>query len=55
MAKSLGLQIIAEGVERKEQHDMLTGLGCDMVQGYWYSRALSYDALVSFLRGRASG
>jgi diguanylate cyclase (GGDEF)-like protein/PAS domain S-box-containing protein len=54
MAKSLGLQIIAEGVERKVQHDMLTGLGCDMVQGYWYSRALPYDALVSFLRGRTS-
>ena len=38
MAQSLGLKTVAEGVETREQAEYLTGLGCDQLQGYYYSR-----------------
>lgn len=41
MTKGLGLSSIAEGVESKEQVDLLRELGCDNVQGYYFSKPLS--------------
>ncbi|MCU6433566.1 EAL domain-containing protein [Undibacterium sp. Jales W-56] len=38
MAVSLGLNVVAEGVERKEQSVMLTNMGCHQVQGYYFGR-----------------
>ncbi len=40
MAKSLGKETIAEGVEEKEQVEFLKEVGCDMVQGYLYARPM---------------
>lgn len=40
MAKKLGMDVAAEGVETKAQADYLAGIGCDMVQGYYYSHPL---------------
>lgn len=40
MAKELNLLIITEGVETKEQVDNLTKLGCDVFQGYYFSKAI---------------
>jgi EAL domain-containing protein (putative c-di-GMP-specific phosphodiesterase class I) len=39
MAHSLGLTVIAEGVETLLQHDQLTGYECDLFQGYLFGRA----------------
>ena len=38
MAQSLGMKVVAEGVEKLEHESFLHGCGCDQVQGYYFSR-----------------
>jgi len=45
----LGMTVVAEGVETEEVFDALSALGCDTIQGYWVSRPLPFEGLVSFL------
>jgi EAL domain-containing protein (putative c-di-GMP-specific phosphodiesterase class I) len=45
LAGSLRLQTVAEGVETAEQRDFLRAAGCDLLQGYYFSRPLEADAL----------
>jgi diguanylate cyclase (GGDEF)-like protein/PAS domain S-box-containing protein len=52
MAKKLGLHIIAEGVETKEQETLLKEFGCDMVQGFLYSKPLSREAMEKLLTSK---
>ena len=49
MGHELGMHVIAEGVETKEQLDLLRLDGCDSVQGYHFSRPLPAKDLVSWL------
>ena len=44
MAISLGLRVVAEGVEKKEQIDMLVAMGCTQVQGYYYGRPMDAES-----------
>ena len=37
LAHSLGLEVVAEGVETKDQYEALERLGCDLMQGYLWS------------------
>ena len=48
LARSLGLSIVAEGVETIDHADMLTGLGCHIGQGYYFSRPLPTDDLENY-------
>ena len=48
LAKTLGLDAIAEGIETREQQDYLAKIGCDKVQGYLHSRPLPAEAFVAF-------
>ncbi|MBV4457638.1 PAS domain S-box protein [Pseudomonas sp. COR58] len=50
MARSLALEIIAEGVETPQQLEFLQGLGCHLYQGYLYSRPLPLEALKALLK-----
>jgi diguanylate cyclase (GGDEF)-like protein len=49
MAQALGLGVLAEGVERPEQRDFLVEQGCDLAQGYLFSRPIDADALGAML------
>ena len=49
LARSLDLKVIAEGVETREQLEILRELGCDIAQGYLYSRPLSGDQFLHFI------
>jgi EAL domain-containing protein (putative c-di-GMP-specific phosphodiesterase class I) len=55
MGHSLGLEVVAEGVEHREQLDILRGLGCDQVQGFFISPALAFDELCYFMDAYSMG
>ena len=50
LAHSLRLEVIAEGVENAAQLDFLRAEGCDLMQGYFYSRPLATEAFGQLLR-----
>ncbi len=56
MAKRLGIKLVAEGVETREQADLLAAAGCDMAQGYFFARPLPEAAFMAFvLKNGAEG
>ncbi len=52
LARDLGFTTVAEGAESGEQVDFLRTIGCDEVQGYFYSRALPFDDFRNYLAGQ---
>ena len=50
MARSLGLEVVAEGVEKEEQLAFLKSKFCDEVQGFLFSKPLPVEELTSFLK-----
>ena len=50
MSKNLGLHSVAEGVETKEQLNILRELGCDCIQGYYFSKPLDLQSMIDFIK-----
>lgn len=49
MAQGLGLKVVAEGVETREQLRILAGYGCDVAQGYLFSKPVTAEELTAML------
>lgn len=49
MAEKLGLGLLAEGVETKEQVELLRKIGCDKVQGYYFAKPMPQEEFFEFL------
>ena len=49
LVHSLGMKLTVEGVEEKWQYDKLKSFGCDFIQGYFFSKPLSYEDLKTFV------
>jgi EAL domain-containing protein (putative c-di-GMP-specific phosphodiesterase class I) len=54
LARTLRLDVVAEGVETDGQLAFLSEVGCDVVQGYYYSRPLPPDEYAGWLRRRGA-
>jgi diguanylate cyclase (GGDEF)-like protein len=49
MAQRLSLEVVAEGVETQEQYKYLASLGCEYIQGYYFSRPLPADEFMIYI------
>ncbi|RYZ04098.1 MAG: EAL domain-containing protein, partial [Comamonadaceae bacterium] len=50
LAHALGLSVVAEGVERPGQRDILLGMGCDELQGYFYAQPMPAIELMKWAK-----
>jgi diguanylate cyclase (GGDEF)-like protein len=55
VARTLGMRVVAEGVETEGQRDILVQMGCDELQGYLFARPMSAAALAMWAEGGAPG
>jgi len=51
LAHALGLRVVAEGVETEGQRDILLGLACDELQGYFFARPMPAATLLAWTAG----
>jgi len=49
LSKSLGYKTVAEGIETKEQEEILLSLDCNIGQGYLFSKPLNYNDAIDFI------
>jgi EAL domain-containing protein (putative c-di-GMP-specific phosphodiesterase class I) len=54
LARNLGMEVIAEGIETEEQHKLLKDLGCEYGQGYLFSRPVNHEAAYRLLEKEAA-
>lgn len=54
MLKELKVHIVAEGVETKEQQSRLSDIGCDYLQGWYYSKAIPPEEFADLIQEEAS-
>ena len=51
LTHNFGMEVVAEGVEGESQANILKGMGCDLAQGYHFSRPLPPEDVPGFLAG----
>ena len=49
LARSLGMKVVAEGVETHEQLDELRRLNCDAAQGFLFAEPMTFEKLAKFM------
>ena len=54
LAKDLGMKVVQEGVETKEVFDKVVSMGCDVIQGYYYAKAISLEEFKIFVNSNTS-
>lgn len=54
LAKALNMDIVAEGVEQKEQVDFLADAGCDMIQGFYFDKPMPVDEYENRMKGNTA-
>ena len=54
LAKSLGMKVVQEGVETQEVFDKVVSMGCDVIQGYYYAKAISLEEFKIFVNSNTS-
>ena len=55
LAESLGLSVVAEGIENQEQHNTLLAMGCSNGQGYLHGRPMDMKTATQYLRSSKTG
>lgn len=50
IARELGMEVVAEGIEEEEQIEVLRGLGCQYGQGYFWARPMPWQEFVDYLK-----
>ena len=54
LAHGLRLKVVAEGVETQAQVDLLKDMGCELAQGYLYSKPIAAEAIEQLLRDNSA-
>ncbi|MBE6643770.1 MAG: EAL domain-containing protein [Ruminococcaceae bacterium] len=54
LAKSMGMTVVQEGVETKENFERVINYGCDVIQGYYYAKAMPLEEFRVFIRTNTS-
>ena len=54
ITKSMGMRVVQEGVETKENFDKVVAMGCDVIQGYYYAKAISLEEFKIFISTNTS-
>jgi EAL domain-containing protein (putative c-di-GMP-specific phosphodiesterase class I) len=55
LGDTLGLQVVAEGIEIEEQMNRLRDLGCGYGQGFYFARPMELSKLLDYLAGASVG
>ena len=55
MAKGLGLEVVAEGINSAQDEEALRGFGCDIGQGYYYAKPMPHEQYLDWLSKLTNG
>ena len=55
LAHALGMTLVAEGIEHKHQADALLAMGCELMQGYYFSPPIAPEAVDTLFELRDGG